>query len=116
MCFRPCLDSTEDGNEVKDPTGPEEMEAFYKTSYYQELCQTFSAAMAHNAFVPLCGIMGSKYIESALYNHDLIWNLCCKYDPHLSHPTMEPGTETDAGDNGNSDTAKQVKCFAIKVL
>lgn len=87
------------------------MEAFYKTSYYEELCQTFSAAMAHNAYVPLCGVMGSKFIEGALYNHDLIWNLCCSHDPHLSHPVVEAGTDAESGDNGTSNTENQVNCF-----
>ena len=77
-------------------TGADEKDSFmensedlYNTPVYNELYQTFSAAIAHHAFVPLCGIMGSKYMETALHNHDLIWNLCCSYDAQLSHPTCE---------------------------
>ena len=94
-------------------TGPEQMEAFYKTSFYEELCQTFSAAMAHNAYIPLCGIMGCKFMERALYNHDLIWDLCCKHDPHLSHLTIEQGTNLGSGDNGTYCAEMQVSCNLI---
>jgi len=77
------------------------MEAFYTTAMYEELCQTFSAAMAHHAYVPLCAIMGSKYMENALYNHELIWNLCCSHDVQLSHPGTDDVSESrDYSDDG----------------
>lgn len=80
-------------------------EDLYNTPVYDELCQTFSAAIAHHAFVPLCCIMGSKYMESSLHNHDLIWNLCCSHDVQLSNPTCEDTRasedEEDGEENGN---------------
>ena len=83
----------------------ETQEDLYNTPVYEELCQTFSAAIAHHAFVPLCGIMGSKYMESSLHNHDHIWNLCCSHDVQLSHPTCEDTRasedEEDGEENGN---------------
>ncbi|XP_031561035.1 WD repeat-containing protein 81-like isoform X2 [Actinia tenebrosa] len=89
-----------------DITKPEQVEAFYKTSMYEELCQTFSAAMAHHAFVPLCGIMGSKFMEASLYNHDLIWNLCCQHDPQLSHPRTDDVESCDHDDVNNGQKLK----------
>lgn len=84
--------------------GTATQEDLYNTPVYEELCQTFNAAIAHHAFVPLCGIMGSKYMETSLHNHDLIWNLCCSHDVQLSHPTCEETRasedEEDEEENG----------------
>lgn len=77
----------------------------YNSPVYEELCHTFNPAIAHHAFVPLCGIMGSKYMETSLINHDLIWNLCCSFDAQLSHPTCEENraseNEEDEEENEN---------------
>ena len=90
----------------------ETREELYNSPVYEELCQTFSAAIAHHAFVPLCGIMGSKYMESSLHNHDLIWNLCCSHDVQLSHPTCEDTRasedEEDGEENGNHPAGVEV--------
>lgn len=91
------MEENDGANETQDD--------LYNTPVYEELCQTFSAAIAHHAFVPLCGIMGSKYMESSLHNHDLIWNLCCSHDVQLSHPTCEDTRasedEEEGEENGN---------------
>lgn len=79
---------------------PEKAEDLYNTPAYNELYETFNAAIAHHAFVPLCGIMGSKYMETALHNHDLIWNLCCSHDVQLSHPTCEDVRASEEEENG----------------
>ena len=42
-------------------------------------------------------------MEGALYNHDLIWNLCCSYDAQLSHPTCENAKECEDEDERTSD-------------
>lgn len=90
----------------------ETQEDLYNAPVYEELCQTFSAAIAHHAFVPLCGIMGSKYMETSLHNHDLIWNLCCSHDVQLSHPTCEDTRasedEEDGEENDNHTTGVEV--------
>lgn len=75
-------------------------EDLYNSPAYNELYETFSAAIAHHAFVPLCGIMGSKYMESSLHNHDLIWNLCCSHDAQLSHPTCEDTRASEDEEDG----------------
>ena len=81
----------------------ETQEDLYNTPVYEELCQTFSAAIAHHAFVPLCGLMGSKYMESSLLNHDLIWNLCCSHDVQLSHPTCEDTRASEDEEDGEEN-------------
>lgn len=90
----------------------ETQEDLYNTPVYEELCRTFSAAIAHHAFVPLCGIMGSKYMETSLHNHDLIWNLCCSHDAQLSHPTCEDTRasedEEDGEENGDHSAGVEV--------
>lgn len=90
---------------VEKDGAKEPQEDLYNTPVYEELCQTFSAAIAHHAFVPLCGIMGSKYMETSLHNHDLIWNLCCSHDAQLSNPSCEDTRaseeEEDGEENGN---------------
>lgn len=44
--------------------------------------------------------MGSKYMESSLHNHDLIWNLCCSHDAQLSHPTCEDARASEDEEDG----------------
>ncbi|XP_048586310.1 WD repeat-containing protein 81 isoform X1 [Nematostella vectensis] len=86
-----------------DITRPEQIEAFCKTAMYDELYLTFSPAMAHHAYVPLCGIMGGKYMETVLYNHDLIWSLCCSHDVQLSHPSFDEQESRDDDDEVQDD-------------
>jgi len=56
--------------------------------------------------------MGSKYMESSLHNHDLIWNLCCSHDVQLSQPTCEDTRasedEEDGEENGNHMSGAEV--------
>ena len=85
----------------------------YNSPAYNELYQTFSAAIAHHAFVPLCGIMGSKYMESSLHNHDLIWNLCCSYDVQLSHPTCDGDTRASENEEDGEENGDQVEGVGI---
>lgn len=93
-------DHMETSGDVETDRVPEDVEDLSNTPAYNELYQTFSASIAHHAFLPLCGIMGSKYMESSLHNHDLIWNLCCSYDVQLSHPTCEDTRASEEEEDG----------------
>lgn len=93
----------------------ENMEDLSNTPAYNELYQTFSAAIAHHAFLPLCGIMGSKYMESALRNHDQIWNLCCTFDAQLSHPACEDTRVSEEEEDGEEIGDHSVMTEAVEV-
>lgn len=107
--MRPLSDS------VEETLLTENMEDLSNTPAYNELYQTFSAAIAHHAFLPLCGIMGSKYMEGALLNHDLIWNLCCTYDAQLSHPTCEDTRVSEEEEDGEESGDNLVMTEAVDV-
>ena len=105
--MRPLSDS------VEETLSTENMEDLSNAPAYNELYQTFSAAIAHHAFLPLCGIMGSKYMEGALLNHDLIWNLCCTYDAQLSHPACEDTRVSEEEEDGEESADHLVMTEAM---
>lgn len=67
----------------------EDVEDLFNMLVYNELYQMFFVLIVYYVFLFLCGIMGSKYMESLFYNYDFIWNFCCSYDVQLFYLICE---------------------------
>lgn len=87
---------------------------------YSQVCATFSQAMAHAAYIPFCRLLGQHYLNSNLYNTDLIEHIAYKHDA-IVKPTspMPTALFTDSDDDsevssvGESDSEDDVVRDAV---
>ncbi|XP_076442450.1 WD repeat-containing protein 81-like [Babylonia areolata] len=71
----------------------------------RELASVFTPELALAAYIPLCRIFGSIFMEGCLENDDLIRKLCAQQDSTMDQPpiTVAPDHRVDEGDSLTPD-------------
>ena len=64
-----------------------------RSSLYKDLYDTFTPSLAYYSYVLFCRVLGDYYMESTLYNSELIWQLCTNHDERL---TLTDQTEKES--------------------
>ncbi|XP_066910690.1 WD repeat-containing protein 81-like [Clytia hemisphaerica] len=68
---------------------------------FADVYDTFSPSLAYHAYVLFCRVLGTHYLESTLYNSDLVWQLFTNHDKGLTH-RMEDENEGSKSMTGQS--------------
>ncbi|XP_054758829.2 WD repeat-containing protein 81-like [Lytechinus pictus] len=84
------------------------------------LQEVFTPELAHAAYIPLCRLTGSIYMENILENHEQIWALSSKHEKAMStqlSPTIQ-SPFSDDGSTANSPVSylSEERSWSLSVL
>lgn len=94
----------------------------------KQLCNTFSKAMAHSAYIQFCKLLGQYYLHDCLCNADLIEQIAYSHD-EVAQPTSplasiltdpvgydsDTNSEASSNDDSDDDDVGMVRDAVLKV-